>query len=366
MCVIYLIIYYNSNEIIYFSVKIGREIVCKTFETSSFLNSASDKLSKSPPVILETNFGLGNQLFQYAASYSIARRRNSDLYICVSNEDVFLAKNTPITMKFDPWDRSYGLERFKVPHDKLLIKPSQNISCESLLPATDHLPAFTANDEAAVKCEIPVDKIVKVNGFFESEIFFHDYREEILEMFVLNDEDKLEQETKEFLTQINKTESICVHVRRRDFENGNTRRLPSTYYSEAMTLMDEKLSELQISGLNRTFFMFSDDIDKVRQDFEKSSDFNNHHMVFVSNGNYSRYHDLLLMTRCRHSIMSNSTFSWWAAYLNRYRDKIVIAPLPKFKDTYNFWNHPYARLVRNIQPYWSYPISYLVIQPNFE
>lgn len=365
MCVIYLTVYYNSNEIIYFSVKIGREIVCKTYESSPFLSSTSDKMLKSPPVILETHFGLGNQLFQYAAAYSIARRRNSDLYICIQSKFVHLARNAPITMKFYPWDRSYGLGRFKIPHDRLLVKRNKNVTCESLLPNWDHLPAFNVTDEDVVKCKVPVDRIVKVNGYFESEIFFQDYREDILKMFVLNDENKLEKQTKESLRKINETESVCVHVRRTDFESVS-RRLPLTYYSEAMGLMKEKLTEQPNDGLKRTFFIFSDDIIKVRQDFRKSTYFGKYHMVFVSNRKYSRYHDLFLMTKCKHTILSNSTFSWWAAYLSRYKDKIIIAPLPKFKDTYNFWNHPYAKLVKNAQPYWSYPISYLVIKPNFD
>ncbi|KAG4065472.1 hypothetical protein HA402_002706 [Bradysia odoriphaga] len=367
MCAFYLIIYYNSKEVINFSVEIGREIVCKTFEASTLLSSNSDldKAFKSPPVILETHFGLGNQLFQYAAAYSIARKRNSDLYICVEKANVHLTKNAPISMVFDPWDRTYGLGRFKIPHDKILIKPNKNTTCESLLSASKHIPSFDATDEAVVKCEIPVDTIVKVNGYFESEIFFHEYKEELLKMFVLNDEANIERETKEFLRQIRETESVCVHVRKGDFDSGSGRRLPTSYYSEAMALMDETLADLPNVQSNRTFFIFSDDIESVRKDFEGSIAMDKYRMVFVSNRKYSRYHDLFLMTRCRHSIMSNSTFSWWAAYLNRYKDKIVIAPLPKFKDTYNFWNHPYARLVKNLQHYWSYPSSYLVIQPKF-
>lgn len=366
MCAVYLIIYHNSKEFIYFSAAIGRQIVCKTFEGSSLLSSDSDKTLKSPPVILETNFGLGNQLFQYAASYAIARNRNSDLYICIKNRDVPLIGNASVSvpMRFNPWDRSYGLGRFKIPQDKILIEPNKkNATCESLLSASNHLPSFTANDEAVVKCEIPDDKTVKVNGYFESEIFFDKYKDEILKMFVLDDEETMEKETEDFLRQIKATESVCVHVRRRDFDI--SRKLPLSYYSEAMTLMDEKLAELTTVGLNRTFFIFSDDVDKVRQDFDDTVQVDKSQMVFVSNANFSRYHDLFLMTKCRHSIMSNSTFSWWAAYLNGYKDKIVIAPLPKFKDTYNFWNHPYSQLVTNFQYYWSYPTSYILIQPNF-
>lgn len=368
MCAVYLVIYYKYKEVIYFSVKIGREIVCKTFEDSP-LNSGSnaDKILKSPPAILEIKFGLGNQLFQYAASYSIARRRNSDLYICLRKEDVPLNQNESKSMNSNPWDRSYGLGRFKIPQDKLLIKPIRsNVTCESLIFG-QNIPSFSANDEAVVKCAIPADRIVKINGYFESEIFFHEYKEELMKMFVLDNEEAMKKDTEVFLRLIEETESVCVHVRRRDFENDKSRILPHSYYLDAMTLMEQKLSETPSLGLNRTFFVFSDDITNVMQDFESTINRDkSHDVVFVSNGNFSRYHDLFLMIKCKHLIMSNSTFSWWAAYLNMHKDKIVIAPLPKFKETYNYWNHPYSELVKKFQYYWSYPTSYTVIQPKFD
>lgn len=363
MCAVYVIIYHNYNDVIYFSVKIGREIVCKTYERSP---SNTDNTSKSPPVILETAFGLGNQMFQYAASYAIARRRNSDLYICLKKRDVPRNyQNVTILNKPDPFDRSYGLGRFKIPHDKLLIKPTgSRMACESLLKGSKNYLTFTANEETMVKCQIPANRIVKINGYFESEIFFHEYKEELLNMFVPDNVEAMEKETKEILKRIEETESICVHVRRRDF-NDNERRLPDSYYMEAMTLMEKKLLAKNLI-FNRTFFVFSDDISSVAETFKETINIDKkHYVVFVSNENFSRYHDLFLMTKCKHLIMANSTFSWWAAYLNRHKDKIVIAPLPKFKDTYTYWNHPYSQLVKKLQYYWAYPNSYLIINPKF-
>ncbi len=361
MCAVYLIIYHSYKDVIYISVKLGREIVCK------YSDSHAEEMSKSPPVILETHFGLGNQLFQYAASYSIARRRNSDLYICLENRDVPSHQhNLSIPMKSNTYDRSYGLGRFKIPHGKLLIKPDgSHVDCQSLISTANNL-VFTANDEAVAKCQIPADRVVKMNGYFESEIFFHPYKEELLEMFVPVDVEAMEKETEETLRQINETESICVHVRRRDFVKQEGRILPDSYYMEAMTLMEEQLAKKPKTGLSRTFFVFSDDIMQASQDFEDTINKDQkHNVVFVSNENFSRYNDLFLMTKCKHLIIANSTFSWWAAYLNRHRDKIVIAPLPKFKDTYTYWNHPYSELVKKLEYYWSYPTSYHVIKPKF-
>jgi len=125
-------------------------------------------------------------------------------------------------------------------------------------------------------------------------------------------------------------------------------------------LMEEKLA----TKPNRTFFIFSDDITSVARDFEETVD-KKHEIVFVSKGNFTRFHDLFLMTKCKHLIMANSTFSWWAAYLNRHKNKIVIAPLPKFKDTYTYWNHPYSDIVKKLEYYWSYPTSYFIIKPKF-
>ena len=81
---------------------------------------------------------------------------------------------------------------------------------------------------------------------------------------------------------------------------------------------------------NAEFFIFSDDIDWCKK-----------HLSFKSNPNYiddkynlEDYHELILMKYCKHNIISNSSFSWWGAWLNENPNKIVIYP-DKIKKTLN-------------------------------
>jgi hypothetical protein len=70
------------------------------------------------------------------------------------------------------------------------------------------------------------------------------------------------------------------------------------------------------------FFVFADYPDWAREHVHTS-----HPIEFVTHNGADRdYEDFRLMARCRHFIIANSTFSWWAAWLGTYPEKIVIAP----------------------------------------
>ena len=69
------------------------------------------------------------------------------------------------------------------------------------------------------------------------------------------------------------------------------------------------------------FFIFSDDIEWVKNNFPK-----NHQVTFVSNPELQSFEEMFLMSQCKHNIIANSTFSWWGAWLNKNKDKMVIAP----------------------------------------
>jgi hypothetical protein len=119
-----------------------------------------------------------------------------------------------------------------------------------------------------------------------------------------------------YLDAINNTESVAVHVRRGDYQlnTGVLAPLPVEYYHSAVDLLRKRVA-------NPVFYIFSDDIPWARDNLPFSD------AVFVhGNEGVSAFRDMHLMSRCRHFIAANSSFSWWAAWLNPYPDKQIFIP----------------------------------------
>ena len=82
---------------------------------------------------------------------------------------------------------------------------------------------------------------------------------------------------------------------------------------------------------NPSFIFFSDDVDWVKENFKQEN-------VKYINWNHKEesWQDMYLMSRCKHNIIANSSFSWWGAWLNSNTNKIVIAPTPWFKNSLDY------------------------------
>jgi hypothetical protein len=93
--------------------------------------------------------------------------------------------------------------------------------------------------------------------------------------------------------------------------------LPLDYYHKAIDLLRGKYNDL-------TLFIFSDDIDAVEKEFRPTC------RHFFIKGGFHAHDTMRLMSLCSHAIIANSTFSWWAAWLNPSASKTVIAPAPWF------------------------------------
>lgn len=119
--------------------------------------------------------------------------------------------------------------------------------------------------------------------------------------------------------EIEGCESVAIHVRKgKDYQcriwYQNT--CSMEYYRKAIALMKKKVQ-------NPQFYIFTDNAEWVRENFQEID-------YTLVNGNpadgYGSHFDMQLMSLCKHNIISNSTYSWWSAFLNRNSEKIVIAP----------------------------------------
>ena len=152
---------------------------------------------------------------------------------------------------------------------------------------------------------------------FENAAYFECIRDTLLEEFIPI-HDPL-QHNLDMLNDIADSESVCVHIRRGDFlspENASTFNVCNEEYF--VTAMEAIRKEIP----NCKFFVFSNDIDSIKRDMSLPFD------VEHEKGDNPPYETLRLMYSCKHFIISNSTFSWWAQYLSKNPDKIVYAPTP--------------------------------------
>lgn len=167
--------------------------------------------------------------------------------------------------------------------------------------------------------EIPFIENVKLFGYFQSEKYFKHCESKIRDLFQFNDRIREKMNIKYADSWIGSSTTCSIHIRRGDYiGNGFHEVCHIDYYQNA-------INEMKNRAAIETFVVFSDDPEWCKQNLKGD------HFLFVE-GN-SNVEDMYLMTQCHHNIICNSSFSWWGAWLNANKEKIVVAPDKWFNDT---------------------------------
>lgn len=153
------------------------------------------------------------------------------------------------------------------------------------------------------------------NGKFENPQYFSSIRSILLKEFVPK-VDPLEN-NKSLYAVIEKTNSVCVTIRRGDFLE---EKFKSQFYVCDEHYFREALKVVKVKIKDPVLIFFSDDIDWVKENIKPDLP------SYYESGKDPVWEKLRLMYSCKHYVISNSTFSWWAQFLSRNEDKIVISP----------------------------------------
>lgn len=280
-------------------------------------------------IILQLSGGLGNQMFQYAFGRYLASKHNTDLVLDLSyvqSKLPFKKWTTPMQYELSIFNNIQATVQANIFSSNYLY-PLAKI--EHLLKTKYYTKKYNAFQEKDLKFQsdllsIPNDAFVR--GNFQSEKYFMRIENNVRQDFQflpITDTQNVEH-----LTNIKSADSVSIHIRRGDYVSikQNAQKflaLDINYYQNAINTIAEKIP-------NPTFFIFSDDMNWVEQNLKI-----NYKKYYIKNNNTKNtsYIDMQLMSQCKHNIIANSTFSWWAAWLNPNPNKIVIAPQRWFQHT---------------------------------
>jgi hypothetical protein len=156
-----------------------------------------------------------------------------------------------------------------------------------------------------------------LDGYWQSDRYFADIADTIRQDFSLRQ--PLEVSHNEIVKKVATGPSVSLHVRRGDYVSNATNQAywetcSPAYYERALAVLEEKIGTF-------TTYVFSDDPDWVKDNIKISTPAH-----YVSEYGLADYQEVILMSKCDHHIIANSSFSWWGAWLNPRKDKVVIAP----------------------------------------
>lgn len=155
-------------------------------------------------------------------------------------------------------------------------------------------------------------------GYFQSEKYFLDYKEQIRNELKVSIEPTAEEA--KLISNIKSNNSVGISIRwGADYRKSHLNICDRNYYYRAMDLIAGKVKE-------PVFYIFSDCVDEVKTDFDFK-----YPVQFVQG--FRDYESLRLLYSCKYFIISNSSFSWWGAYLSDFEDKVVISPSRWYLDS---------------------------------
>lgn len=253
--------------------------------------------------------GLGNQMFQAAAGYALARRRGAQLIFDLSRYR-------------EAGLRAYALTPFEL---EAVIRENEETALarfrQALGFAPKHVPGWWPGglyQEPGYSFDQEFKKLpdnTLISGYFQSPRYFEPFTEEVAVRF--SAEKLASAGSRALAERLEGEESVAIHIRRGDYAADPRAAaihgvLPDAYYEGAADYISDRVPGAR-------FFLFSDDrrsAELVAARLPRAE---------VLHGE-SAGDDLFLMSRARHHVIANSSFSWWSAWLDRRPGGIRVAP----------------------------------------
>jgi hypothetical protein len=264
--------------------------------------------------------GLGNQMFQYATGYALAKNLNLPYRI----DTILLSKynrhngyqfNEIFDYKFEI--ASY-LELCSLLKFKTYFVVNESINKVNPYTFNSKKNIFREYSHNYINDFDKINTSCYISGYWQSEKYFKKYENDLRKIFEFkNSFSKL---NKLHENEILNSNSVSIHVRRGDYiSNTNASKYIGicelTYYKKAIEIISNKIDK-------PFYFIFSDDIEYVVNNFN----FLENYRIINNNQGIESYNDMRLMSLCKYHIIANSSFSWWGAWLANNKNKLVIAP----------------------------------------
>jgi hypothetical protein len=274
-------------------------------------------------VIVRLLGGLGNQMFQYAAGRALSVRHNTTLKLDLTrlldhsprenyvHRDYALGIFNIRESFATPQEIAHRVGNYSNPVQRWLFKARRKIGMTPKY-LTEIPYQFTSSFLRA-----PAD--CYLDGYWQNEKYFKEIESTIRREFSFKE--SLSEDSKPLADQIQTSNSICLHVRRGDLvahpiANQFHGVCGVEYFAQAIAMIANQVARPR-------FFIFSDDIEWCQRELKLS-----YPWEIVSNqfAMPTLSQHFQLMTLCKHFIISNSSYSWWGAWLSGNPNKIVIAP----------------------------------------
>lgn len=277
-------------------------------------------------IFVNINGGIGNQLFQYAFAKHVSIIKNDSINLDIrwykKSKDRFFRLNyfnidakVGLTTKDSIYHSFHDLSFFSRQVRKVLPKFLFN-NKYYIAQQQFHFYDYFIN-------EINTPQNIYLGGLWQSELFFGStaaavkkdlqFKNELFSEIMLSKANEIINEN-----------SIMLHIRRGDYLKLPIYEILGVdYFIRAIELILARVSEPK-------FYIFSDDMIWVKANL--SNYFKQKNITaYIVNDTKIDIEDFFLMSKCKHAIISNSTFSWWAAWLNENSDKLIIGPDKWFK-----------------------------------
>lgn len=258
--------------------------------------------------------GLGNQLFQIFSGIAYALKHNIPFKIINYKHD-----------KVSPLDNT----SLRPTYFKNFLQNLSQYTCDNINIPIYNEPQITYN-------EIPyISEDFKLNGYFQSSKYFYSYKQDIIKLI---DYSKYKQAVINKFPLITRSKTIALHFRIGDYAKIPLYHLilPISYYIQSLTLIQ---SMHKNNTYNVIYFYEKQDRETINTHISQLKHIFPNMTFSEAPDNFVDWEEMLLMSCCNHTIIANSTFSWWGAYLNENADKIICYP--------NRWFGPESHIIIN-------------------